>query len=74
MDDDAFQRGDVDIQFLERRGDLMEPRPDAERELQLAVAAALAEDAARRARRPLVSADGDGPGLWGRLARREALQ
>ncbi len=74
MDDDAFQRGDVDIQFLERRGDLMEPRPDAERELQLAVAAALAEDAARRARRPLVSADGDGPGAWGRLARREALQ
>ncbi len=74
MDDEAFQQGDVDIQFLDRRSDLLEPRPDTDRELQLAVAAALAEDAARRARRPLVTADGDGSGAWGRLARQEALR
>jgi hypothetical protein len=74
MADDAYRRGDVDIQFLERRADLMEPGPDPERELQVAVAAALAEDSARRSRRPAVAVDGGESGAWARLARHESLR
>ena len=73
MRDEAFRRGDVDIQFLDRRPDLMQPE-SGHAELSVAVAAALAEDAARRSRRPSIAADGGPASEWGRLARREALQ
>lgn len=74
MADEAYRAGDVDIQFLERRGDLTEPRADPDRELQVALAAALAEDAARRSRRPAVAVDAGDAGAWARLARREGLR
>jgi acetyl-CoA carboxylase, biotin carboxylase subunit len=72
--DPAFQAGDIDIQFLDRRPDLAQPRlPDGEL-LQLAVAAALAEDEARRARRPAVGGDDRGSDAWIQRARHEALR
>jgi acetyl-CoA carboxylase, biotin carboxylase subunit len=74
MADEAFRKGEVDVQFLERRGDLMEPKlSDTEARL-LAIAAALAEDEARRSRRPVVPAD-DGDGSpWQRQARLEGIR
>jgi acetyl-CoA carboxylase biotin carboxylase subunit len=72
--DPAFQAGDIDIQFLDRRPDLARPQlPDGEL-LQLAVAAALAEDEARRARRPTVGGDDRGSDAWTQCARHEALR
>jgi acetyl-CoA carboxylase biotin carboxylase subunit len=72
--DQAFQDGDLDIQFLERRTDLSRPSPSADDILRLAVAAALAEDHARRTRRPAVSADDAGDGAWLQRARLEGLR
>ncbi len=72
--DQAFQDGDLDIQFLERRTDLSQPSPSPDDILRLAVAAALAEDHARRTRRPAVSADDAGDGAWLQRARLEGLR
>jgi acetyl-CoA carboxylase biotin carboxylase subunit len=72
--DPAFQDGDLDIQFLERRTDLSQPYPSPDDILRLAVAAALAEDQARRTRRPAVSADDAGDGPWLQRARLEGLR
>jgi acetyl-CoA carboxylase, biotin carboxylase subunit len=75
--DPAFAAGDIDIQFLERRPDLAQPTMDQETAVRLAVAAALAEDDARRSRRPVVGTDGEngaGGEGWMRQARREAVQ
>jgi len=72
--DPAFQAGDLDIQFLERRPDLSQPSPSPDDILRLAVAAALAEDHARRTRRPAVSADDAGDGAWLQRARLEGLR
>ena len=72
--DPAFQQGDLDIQFLERRTDLSQPSPSPDDILRLAVAAALAEDHARRTRRPAVSADDAGDGAWLQRARLEGLR
>jgi acetyl-CoA carboxylase, biotin carboxylase subunit len=72
--DSAFQAGDLDIQFLERRTDLSQPSPSPDDIQRLAVAAALAEDHARRTRRPAVSADDGGDGAWLQRARREGLR
>jgi acetyl-CoA carboxylase, biotin carboxylase subunit len=72
--DPAFQAGDLDIQFLERRTDLSQPSPSPDDTLRLAVAAALAEDHARRTRRPAVSADDAGDGAWLQRARLEGLR
>jgi acetyl-CoA carboxylase biotin carboxylase subunit len=72
--DPAFQEGDLDIQFLERRPDLSRPDASADDVLRLAVAAALAEDHARRIRRPAVSADDAGDGRWLERARLEGLR
>jgi acetyl-CoA carboxylase, biotin carboxylase subunit len=72
--DAAFQQGDLDIQFLERRTDLSQPSPSPDDTLRLAVAAALAEDHARRTRRPAVSADDAGDGAWLQRARLEGLR
>ena len=72
--DRAFQNGDLDIQFLERRTDLSQPSPSPDDIQRLAVAAALAEDHARRTRRPAVSADDAGDGAWLQRARLEGLR
>ncbi len=76
--DPAFRRGEVDIQFLERRPDLLVPAADPALELDLAVAAALAEEEARGARRPAGSngrgPDAGGASPWVRQARIDALR
>ncbi len=74
MADPAFQRGEIDIQFLERRPDLLKPIHAANRTLDLAAAAALAEDEARRSRRPAIATELLPGGEWGRHARSEALR
>jgi acetyl-CoA carboxylase, biotin carboxylase subunit len=73
MADDAYRRGDVDIQFLDRRPDLLTPAPDDALAEQLAIAAALAEDEARRSRRPPVAAETGGSSGWARAGRLESL-
>jgi len=72
--DAAFQAGDIDIQFLDRRPDLAQPQLTDGELNRLAVAAALAEDEARRSRRPVVGDDDRGGGAWTARARREALR
>jgi acetyl-CoA carboxylase biotin carboxylase subunit len=72
--DPAFQAGDIDIQFLDRRPDLAQPQLTDGEVAQIAVAAALAEDEARRSRRPVVSGDDRGSDAWTERARREALR
>jgi acetyl/propionyl-CoA carboxylase alpha subunit len=74
MGDPAFQRGEIDIQFLERRPDLLKPVHAANRTLDLAAAAALAEDEARRSRRPVIANEVLSGGEWGRQGRSEALR
>jgi acetyl-CoA carboxylase, biotin carboxylase subunit len=74
MSDPAFQRGEIDIQFLERRPDLLPSVTNSSRLLELAVAAALAEDEARQSRRPILPAEAPSGGEWAQLARREALR
>jgi acetyl-CoA carboxylase, biotin carboxylase subunit len=74
MADAAFARGEIDIQFLDRRADLTGVDHSPDRAAHLAIAAALAEDEARRSRRPPVTAPASGSSEWGRQARSEALQ
>jgi hypothetical protein len=74
MSDPSFQKGDIDIQFLERRTDLLNPTTSRERIHDIAIAAALAEDQARQSRRPPVIADGAAGGEWARQARSEGLR
>jgi acetyl-CoA carboxylase biotin carboxylase subunit len=71
--DPAFQAGDIDIQFLDRRPDLAQPSLAETELLQLAVAAALAEDEARGARRPVLG-DDRGSDAWIQRARLEGLR
>jgi acetyl/propionyl-CoA carboxylase alpha subunit len=72
--DPAFRAGEVDIQFLERRSDLL-ARPEEEaRERLLAVAVALAEDQRRREQKPAIGDGTHGNGAWGRAAREDARQ
>jgi acetyl/propionyl-CoA carboxylase alpha subunit len=73
--DPEFQRGDIDIQFLDRHPNLLAPAKSSDRMLDLAVAAALAEDEARRSRRPAnASAEPASPSEWARQARVEGLR
>jgi acetyl-CoA carboxylase biotin carboxylase subunit len=73
--DPSFRAGEIDIQFLERRTDLLEAELDRAVELDLVIAAALAEHEARQAHRPVV-AEGTGAatGAWARQARLDALR
>jgi hypothetical protein len=71
MNDPAFQRGEIDIQLLERRADLLDPAPSPDLILELAIAAALAEAEARHSRRPAVATANEQESEWGRLARSE---
>jgi acetyl-CoA carboxylase biotin carboxylase subunit len=72
--DPAFQRGEIDIQFLDRRPDLTAPNGSAGRREHLALAAALAEDEARQSRRATVPGATVGSSEWGRQARSEGLR
>lgn len=76
LGDPAFRRGDIDIQFLERRPDLVLPVDDLARDQRLAIVAALVEDERRRIQKPTV-ANGAGSGsssAWLDIARGEALR
>ncbi len=72
--DAEFQAGDLDIQFLDRRPDLLQPAASPAEIAELAVAAALAEDDARRRRRPAVAEDDHASDAWTRAARLEGLR
>ncbi len=72
--DPAFRDGELDIQFLERRTDLHAPAPDPARMVELAIAAALAEEEARSLRRPAVAEGNARPGAWSRQARLDGLR
>jgi acetyl-CoA carboxylase biotin carboxylase subunit len=72
--DPEFQRGEIDIQFLERRTDLLAAEKAPERILDLAVAAALAEHQAREARRPPAATESAAGSEWARQARAEGLR
>jgi acetyl-CoA carboxylase biotin carboxylase subunit len=74
MADREFRDGDIDIQFLERRGDLVTPALTERQALTLAVAAALAEDEARSMRRPSVSNGDHANPHWLNRARVEGLR
>jgi len=76
LEDAAFLRGEIDVQFLERRTDLLAPHARDGQLADIAVAAALAEDEARRARKPLIgaAAAGASAGGWLQAARREGLR
>ncbi len=74
MADAAFQQGEIDIQFLERRPDLAAPSLTGEALAELAIAAALAEDEAKRMRRPGVSDDDHASTFWLQHARDEGLR
>jgi acetyl-CoA carboxylase, biotin carboxylase subunit len=72
MKDPSFQRGEIDIQFLERRADLVQAAADPDHIRQLVIAAVLAEAEARQSRRPAVTSDAEPQGEWARVARSEA--
>ncbi|HJR17809.1 MAG TPA: acetyl-CoA carboxylase biotin carboxylase subunit [Gemmatimonadales bacterium] len=74
LDDPEFQRGEIDIQFLDRRSDLLAAERAPGSILDLAVAAALAEEEARQARRPAAVREGEAGSDWARQARTEALR
>jgi acetyl-CoA carboxylase biotin carboxylase subunit len=72
--DPAFLAGDIDIQFLDRRPDLAGAPPRAELTRAAAIAAALAEDAARHARKPAIADSAAGRTAWLAAARTEGLR
>ncbi|HYF40094.1 MAG TPA: acetyl-CoA carboxylase biotin carboxylase subunit [Gemmatimonadales bacterium] len=74
MRDDAFRRGEIDIQFLERRGDLLAPAGGEDGIRSVALAAALAEDEARHRRRPALTTDTNSGSTWLRQSRIEGLR
>ncbi|HEY9384371.1 MAG TPA: acetyl-CoA carboxylase biotin carboxylase subunit [Gemmatimonadales bacterium] len=74
--DGEFGRGEVDIQYLERRGDLLVPAADTARDARIALAAALAEAQRRGGQKPLVARDTNGAGAdaWSQAGRIDALR
>jgi acetyl-CoA carboxylase biotin carboxylase subunit len=62
LSDAAFRRGDIDIQFLDRRADLVEGAADGAHDLPLVVMAALLEDERRHGVRSLPPAAGPASG------------
>jgi acetyl-CoA carboxylase biotin carboxylase subunit len=74
MADREFREGDIDIQFLDRRGDLAAASLSEVEAVDLAIAAALAEDEARSMRRPSVANGDAGAGNWLSRARLEGLR
>lgn len=74
LEDPAFQAGEIDIQFLDRRPDLLQAARDPHADLAVVVAAALAEEERREARRPAASEAGETHAVWRRTARLEGLR
>ena len=76
MADGEFSRGEIDTQFLERRGDLMGGVISEDHAIVAAVAAALAEEEARQRRRPRAEGDGEKSNTspWTRTGRLEGLR
>ena len=74
MKDPAFRSGEMDIQLLERRQDLLRPAHPGDQLHELAIAAALAEAEARQSRVPAVTGRSEQHSEWARLARREGLR
>jgi acetyl-CoA carboxylase, biotin carboxylase subunit len=74
MADAAFQRGEIDIQFLERRLDLLKSSSSPAVIHDLAIAAALAEHQAREDRRPALAPEDAFTSYWTKQARSEALR
>lgn len=74
LDDPEFCSAAIDSQFLDRRPDLLEPAATEDRLAALAVAAALAEDDARQARRPQVREESSGVSSWQRMGRIDSLR
>jgi acetyl-CoA carboxylase biotin carboxylase subunit len=74
LSDPAFLAGEIDIQFLDRRPDLLQPARDARRDAELAIAAALAEHMTRARRRPVIADNGAAPSAWARQARADGLR
>ncbi len=74
LSDPAFREGDIDIQFLDRRPDLANSSLSTASKVRLAVAAALAEDEARRMRRPAITDGKTANDAWLRQARLEGLR
>jgi acetyl-CoA carboxylase biotin carboxylase subunit len=72
MKDPSFQQGEIDIQLLERRPDLMQAAAAPDQIQCMAIAAALAESEARQTRRPAVTSNLEPQGEWARVARSEA--
>ncbi len=72
--DASFRAGEIDIQFLDRRADLLDPAPDPGLDRDLAIAAALAEDEARQVRRPHFGEPAATATAWARQARLEGLR
>ena len=78
MEDDEFRRGDIEIQWLERRlASLTGARPPADGARVAAIAAALLAERDRQARRPnggAPAATGAGDAAWTRAARQDGLR
>jgi acetyl-CoA carboxylase biotin carboxylase subunit len=74
MADPAFDRGEIDIQFLERRSDLLAAKLAPGRIQDFAVAAALIEHQSRQSRRPPLAQEVEGSSAWVKQARSEALR
>jgi acetyl-CoA carboxylase biotin carboxylase subunit len=73
--DPAFCDGDIDIQFLDRRPELLTLADDPALARDLAIAAALAEDAARGRRAPPPNGGaGGGESAWLQAARRDGVR
>ena len=74
--DPDFVEANVDIQFLERRGDLVAPARDPEVDLRVVIAAALAEEQRRAAQKPAVVPAGNGSSAdaWTEAGRLDALR
>jgi len=72
--DPAFRVGDIDIQFLERRADLVDRPAPPDLVRRLAAAAALAEHERRQRQKPAVTGDGNGTSAWLAQGRREGLR
>jgi acetyl-CoA carboxylase biotin carboxylase subunit len=74
LSDSAFRRGEIDIQFLDRRSDLLSAPQDESLDCRIAIAAALAEDDFRSVRKPAVSERAVVGSAWLDAGRRDALR
>jgi acetyl-CoA carboxylase biotin carboxylase subunit len=74
MADAEFASGAIDTQFLDRRSDLMNTPMSSTHGVVAAVAAALAEEAARQRKRSPVTEGVEGSSTWTRVGRTEGLR